>query len=287
MTHVSVFHIGPQKTGTTWLYRCFKEHPEIIVPFKDKTHFYDLNWTKNEDWYTQQFPRANPKSVILDPTPSYFRNPLAPQRIHEYNPTAKIIICVREPITRAFSHYWHEKRKKSISYGFEDVLGNYDLYCSWIETGFYAYHIERYLEYFDRKQILVQFFDLLENDPQKFFIEACDFIGISSDFLPSIINVKVNEGIGLSRAKSVRRLVVIREYLEKLKMQRTVAVLQSLWDLQKQLVSRQSDSRTERDRETIHDVNRNVVSELQQIYRPWNLRLSEVLGQDLPKTWLY
>jgi hypothetical protein len=48
---VDVFIAGSQKTGSTWLYECFKEHPEILVPKKDAIHYFTINHDLGHDWY--------------------------------------------------------------------------------------------------------------------------------------------------------------------------------------------------------------------------------------------
>ena len=111
MKPVDIFHIGPQKTGTTWIYRCSREHPEIAVPPKDSIHYFDMFYPRGRGWYAEFFADAKPGQKLIDPTPSYIRSPLAAARIYEENPEAKIVLCLRHPIERAFSHYWHEKKR--------------------------------------------------------------------------------------------------------------------------------------------------------------------------------
>ncbi|MCS3939541.1 hypothetical protein GGP84_002173 [Salinibacter ruber] len=127
---------------------------------------------------------------------TYIRSPWAPRRIARENPNAKIMLCLRDPIDRAFSHYWHEKKKGKISFEFEEVLENYDLYSSWLEPGFYAEHIERYLQYFDREQILCLHFETLRDDEREFMRQILHFADIDDDFEPSWLNKKSNEAGG-------------------------------------------------------------------------------------------
>ena len=63
--------IGAQRAGTTWLYECLREHPEIFLPETKELHYFDLNHEKGDEWYFQHFEeetlriRTNPKSVVL------------------------------------------------------------------------------------------------------------------------------------------------------------------------------------------------------------------------------
>lgn len=192
MRPVDAFHIGPQKAGTTWIYQCLSEHPEVGCPPRNAIHFFDMHYHLGREWYAAQFRGQESKKVLLDPTNSYLRSPVAPRRIARENPKAKIIVCLRNPVERAFSHYWHEKKKRRYDFAFSEILENYDLYACWLEPGFYAVHIERYLEYFPREQILCQLFDDLESDPPAFLRQLLDFIEVDRDFGPSVLEERVN-----------------------------------------------------------------------------------------------
>jgi hypothetical protein len=192
MDRVELFHIGPQKSGTTWIYECLAAHPGIAVPPRDSIHYFDMHFARGPSWYDRHFASAQPGRRRFDPTPSYLRSPWVPRRVAAYNPEARIALCLRHPIDRAFSHYWHEKKKGRLRYDFAEVLRNYDLYASWLETGFYAEHVERWLAHFPREQILVQRFELLGADPREFLRELLAFFGMDEAFEPPVIDRKVN-----------------------------------------------------------------------------------------------
>jgi hypothetical protein len=193
---VEVFHIGPQKAATTWVYRCFDEHPEIACPPTGAIHFYDIYYSKGGGWYESFFSDAREGQIRFDPTFTYIRSPWAPRRIAADNPEAKIICFLRNPIDRAFSHYWHEKKKGKIAFEFEEVLENYDLFSSWIEPGFYAEHLERYLRHFPREQLLCLPFYLLTEDDEAFLRRILEFIDVDPSFRPSWLGKKANEAGG-------------------------------------------------------------------------------------------
>jgi hypothetical protein len=141
-------------------------------------------------WYARQFPNGN-ESYLYDPTPSYIRSPMAPKRISEENPDAKILVCLRDPVDRAFSHYWHERSKGKIEFAFEEVLENYDLYQNWVEPGLYGHHLQRWWDYFGEEQFLIQTFESLSDGPKEFYGQILDFLGIG-DHTPSVLQEKVN-----------------------------------------------------------------------------------------------
>lgn len=184
---------GPQKCATTWIYQCLKEHPDVLVPKRDSIHYFDMNYEEGEDWYRSHFSHHDGEPIIGETTPSYIRCPNGPKRIHETVPDAKILFSLRNPVERAFSHYWHEKEKNKISFQFEEVITNYDLYQNWVETGQYYRHLQRYRKYFDDEHIGVFFFDDLVSSETDFITEIYEFIGADPTFTPSVVGQKVNQ----------------------------------------------------------------------------------------------
>jgi len=167
---------------------------------RDSIHYYDMFFHKGPEWYAAHFEGAQSSQLLFDTTPSYLRSLRAPERMYRDNPDAKLALTMRHPVERAFSHYWQERKNPQRHYEFSEVLSNYDFYASWLEPGFYAEHIERYLEYFPRDQLLCQRFDLLEQNPRAFLRALLEFLAIDADFTPSWIDTRLNE------AKVVRNL---------------------------------------------------------------------------------
>lgn len=191
MGRVGLFHLGPPKTGTTWLYQCLREHPGISAPRTDTVHFFDMHFHRGEAWYHQQFGSAE-GTLRFDPTPAYICSPRAPGRIARYNPDAKLIVCLRNPVDRAFSHWWHLKKSGATSLGFEDVLVNYNSYATWLEHGFVAIGLERIVELFGRERLHVMDFDEMRRNPADEYRAVCEFAGIDPGFTPSPLNKRVN-----------------------------------------------------------------------------------------------
>lgn len=202
----TVFLAGCQKTASTWIYHCFKEHPEVFVPEKDALHFFTINHFRGLDWYAKLYEQAASNQVLVDPTPSYIRDPKAAQRIFEYNSDAKLIFSLRNPIDRAFSHYWHMKRKGLISYTFEDAVsyggfGNIDLYQNWIQSGMYLEQLQPFIDLFPRDQLKVVLFEDLKTDPKAFIQEIFQFMDIEASFEPSVLHSKKNQASKKGKSK--------------------------------------------------------------------------------------
>src|SRR3989339_1804269 len=104
---VDIIGIGVQKSATTWLYTCLSEHPEIRCSSKEEMNYFDdsLSYSKGFEWYHAHFKFGAWKTAEYSPT--YFYDKNVPARIHTYNPDSKLILSLRNPIERAFSHYRH------------------------------------------------------------------------------------------------------------------------------------------------------------------------------------
>lgn len=221
---IDIFHIGPQKTATTWVYRALSEHPEMLVSQVDSVHYFDMNY-EDDSWLTKNYQdivNAQNK-LVFDPTYTYIRSIHAPQRIYDHNKDAKIMLTARNPVERAFSHYWHERKKDRFNFAFDEVFKNFDLYANWVEPGFYHKHYLKYREYFSEDQIRILFYDDLVNDPCHFFAEICEFCGIDSGFKPSILNRKVN----VASVYKSRRSKMIETKVRSLPLGKTMLKLKS------------------------------------------------------------
>lgn len=264
-------HIGPQKSATTWLYRCLSEHPGVSVAKTDEVHFLDIHFHRGLPWLTAQFEEDAGSRLRIDMTSSYLRSPLAPERAWAVNPDARVILCLRDPVERAFSHYWHEKKKLRFDYTFEECLENYDLFTSWVEPGLYALHASRWVQAFGRERVLMQDFAHLRRDPAAFLAEALDFLGLPLGSEPSVLNSKVNEARppGRKRAKALRRAVE-RSPLGPLAVRMARAL-------------RRPQTATGRRMERLEDVDPAVIAALREIFEPDICALEELAGRALPQ----
>jgi hypothetical protein len=194
---VNFFLAGFQKCATSWIYESLGEHPDVFVPDIDEPHFFTINYYKGIDWYNNLYSSYGGEKALGDTTPTYGKSAIAAERINKYNEDAKIIFSIRNPINRAFSHYWHEKKKKKIEFKFEEAVeyrgvGNHDLYENWIKTGFYDLYIEKYCKIFGKENVSVVLFDELKKNPKKFIKNIYSSIGVDTSYKPTILDKRIN-----------------------------------------------------------------------------------------------
>ncbi len=276
---VPFFHVGPPKTGTTWVFECLREHPRICCPPEDKIHYFSMLFHRGVDWYHGHFEACDPSRFLLDPSPSYFSSEMAAARISGYNPDARIIVCLREPVQRAFSHYWHLKKQLVIDFEFEDALDKHDVFIPWIETGFYAHHLRRWFRHFPRDRVLVQRFEDLQASPRGFLREILEFLGLPADFEPSVLDTRVN--VARERDQRWKRRFdakvrpVIRSGLEQVGLRPLARGMKDkVVPLAGKVLPRGA-------RERFEDVPPEVRRELRQLFAADVEELEQMLGWDL------
>lgn len=111
----NLFVIGEPKTGTTALYKYFKNHPQIFIPkTKEPNRFCkDLGRTISKKKYAKLYDELSDEKYAVDMSVRYAYSDEAPKEIHKYNPKAKIIYGIREPIS--FLKSFHRKKVKNLS----------------------------------------------------------------------------------------------------------------------------------------------------------------------------
>lgn len=192
MTTPDFIFLGPPKSGSTWIYECLKSHPEVSMPRTDSLNYFDMNYFRGEKWYSSKL-NAEDEKRIGETSKNYLYDTHAASRISRDLEDSKLIVTLRNPVQRAFSHYWHNKQREGFERNFESCLQSYNDYQNWVVPGFYHHHISRFLEYFDEENIKIMFFDDLVEDDLEFIQEIYDFIGVDSDFEPEQAGETVNE----------------------------------------------------------------------------------------------
>ena len=184
--------LGSQKAGTTSLHRVLKQHPEIFMPEKKELNFFfhDSEYAKGEAYYQAFFaPALSTAKAIGEASPGYICHPQAPERIHRLVPEAKLIVTVRNPIDRAYSQYWDNRRSLSESMTFPEAIettleATYQPgKLGYFSRGTYLQYIHRYLALFPENSLLVLCFEELRNHPQKFYRRCFKFLGVDPDFI--------------------------------------------------------------------------------------------------------
>ena len=118
--------VGAQRAGTTWLHNCLSEHPQVSLPEEKELHFFDNeshDWIHPPYWqYHRCCRHSHPGQLWGDATPITMWWDPAPARIWRYNPSIRLVVCLRNPISRAYSHWSMEHARGKEPFNFDDAL---------------------------------------------------------------------------------------------------------------------------------------------------------------------
>lgn len=183
---------GTQKGGTSALHSYLREHPKVCMPEQKELHFFDSERHFRESridytFYHALFPKTENNKLIGEASPSYMYWYDAPRRLWEYNPKMKLIVLLRNPITRAFSHWNMESQRKAEHLPFWDAIKNERSRCrealphqhrvfSYIDRGFYLEQLRRLWTFFPEEQVLILPSDALRDSPRSTLRTVCDFL---------------------------------------------------------------------------------------------------------------
>jgi hypothetical protein len=199
--------LGAQRAGTSWLYACLIEHPQIWMPRKE-IHFFsrDRNWLRGYDWYESLFAASPPNVKTGEISTTYLDAEQTSKRIAARYPTVRLFASLRNPVDRAFSSYLNDIVAGNVppSTGFWDALESRPQY---IEQSMYARHLERFLNCFNREQLLFLVYEESTRNPLEFIQTIYRFVGVNGSFRPSMIERRVGWG-RVPRLPRIDRLIL-------------------------------------------------------------------------------
>lgn len=209
--------IGAERAGTTSLYRYLVQHPQIMSAtlHRKGAYYFATNFDKGVRWYRAHFPtelamrararRANVDRVISgEACPYYIFHPLVPERVHALLPDSRFILMLRDPVSRAYSHYQQETVRGSEHLSFEDAIkaeperlageeermlrepGYYSFHHqhhTYLARGLYLEQIQRWHASFPPDRLLIIDSAAFFKDPDTGFSEVLRFLGLTQKSL--------------------------------------------------------------------------------------------------------
>ncbi|KAL4648161.1 heparan sulfate glucosamine 3-O-sulfotransferase 3B1-like [Arapaima gigas] len=175
--------IGVKKGGTRALLEFLRLHPDVRA-LGSEPHFFDRHYARGLAWYRSLMPKALDGQIVMEKTPRYFVAAETPARIRCMSPEVKLIVVVRDPVTRAVSDYAQIISKTPHVASFETLTfknrtsGHIDWRWSPIWIGLYAQHLERWLAHFSLSQIHFVHGERLIGNPAEELGRVQDFLGL-------------------------------------------------------------------------------------------------------------
>lgn len=228
---VSFVLAGAAKAGTSSVFRHLDDHPQIFMSAIKEPKFFQWdgedfrystelderiykNSIKSFSKYQELFAGADANMLTGEASASYLYHPRVAQRLNARFPESKILILLRQPADRAFSHYLHTKRLGYEPLSFERALeaepGRIEAKWgpSWhyASQGYYSSQVKRCIDVFGPERVQITVFENFVADPSSSMQEIFSFLGVSSDAPSPNLGAIQNEG-GLPLIKSFQRLV--------------------------------------------------------------------------------
>lgn len=229
---------GCSRSGTVALNRYLSQHPEIIMASRKEVHFFnkDVHFKQGKNWYRSFFPLKifSEKKIIGEATPSYIHNPKSAKRIFEILPNVKLICMLRNPIDRAYSHYFHNIGKKGReSLEFEDAIeqensrisyekynkifdGENFFHYSYLDRGLYLEQILEWMKIFPKEQFLFIKNEDLENNIDKTLNDIFKFLNLKPYNIPNKKKINVGNYPPMKKDTRLKLIEFFRENNKKL-----------------------------------------------------------------------
>jgi hypothetical protein len=185
-------------------------------------HFFTNNYASGVESYLKMFSSKTKKQIAIDTTPYYICHPAVPKRVFKDFPYIKLVVLLRNPIDRAYSH-WNlahriqnvdphifpvaiNKEEKRIAGGGRD----WQVY-SYKARGLYAEQLERWFKLFPREQFLIIQSEVFFKQPRKIYQDVCAFLGIPHE-LPENFKFKPYQKIPAHRIPQDAREVLVEYF---------------------------------------------------------------------------
>jgi hypothetical protein len=173
-------------------------HPRVYFPPQKELHFFSSYSDSLKDGrlettglasYFSHFAAAGAEQICGEATPSYLFDKGACERIQRVLPSVRLVVILRDPVARAWSHYWHQVRRGREQLGFEEALEaeerrlatedpRQQARFSYRARGRYIESLRRYESRFSREQLCVVFLEDLRREARPVIEQICAHLGI-------------------------------------------------------------------------------------------------------------
>lgn len=190
--------VGAAKCGTTWLYQMLNQHPDIFIPDCKEVHYFNafhpetlkpnLNNKHDLTWYHHHFQEALPHQLKGDFSTTYFRELDTATTLKAYHQDLKIIVILRNPVERAWSHFQFLYTRGGIKQ--DNFFKAIEEVPSIITIGKYHQLLECYAQYFDSNQLKIMLYEELQ-DPSLVLTSLIQFLDLPH-FSPKGLHDRIN-----------------------------------------------------------------------------------------------
>ncbi len=303
----NLFIVGQPKSGTTALHQFLGQHPEIYMSSIKEPHFFCADFHlesdraygkqrffdfRNEAAYLQLFSKAKDVKVAGESSTNYLYSQVAAEKIHNFNPDAKIMIILREPAKFLYSLHSHyvkfteenepdflsalalePERKQEQSLSPRVTSPSYLYYSQRVQ---YYQQVKRYCDRFKPNQIKAVVFEDFQLENDRIFREILEFLGVDPSFIPEYSAVNVNKEVKFKAVNNLINSPLVKNISKNLISQEFNEFIRD--NLVEKFLWHQAPKAT---------MPEDLKLQLMQQYQPEVSKISELLGIDLVTKWRY
>lgn len=292
--------VGAAKSGTSSLWHYLRQHPQVYMPVNKEPNFfafagqrpdyrgpapddviydqlYQYSVTESAD-YQALFAEADNAIAVGEASVRYLYFPEAAERIWHHLPSAKLVLMLRDPVERLYSHYcmnvgMYGLEPLSLAQALVQEPARKAAHWGWdwhyASVGRYYEQVKRYIDRFPREQLKIFLYEDFCQDTLSVVQQIYAYLGVDSDFCPNLSSRSKPAYIPKSRAlyRFMNEPNRPRSWLEKLLPAQT---FEALIDQLMQLNAR-----------PIPLLDEHLRIELQQIFRPDIEKLQDLINRDL------
>ena len=303
----NLFIVGQPKSGSTALHQFLGEHPEIYMAKIKAPHYFCHDFHdesdrfhgmklyfdyRDKESYLKLFSQAGSEKIVGESSDHYLYSQVAAQEIYRFNPDAKILIFLREPVSFLCSLHNHfvkvtneveEDFTKALALEALRVQGEAispRIMCpSWAHYSQrikYADQVKRYYELFYPTQIKIIIYEVYRDNNGSVYRDILNFLEVDTQFTPRYQHKNVSKEVRFKRLNNLLNNQIIKNITKNLFSQqfndmiREKLVEKYLWrEVSKPPVSEE------------------MRNELMQAFKPEVIKISNLVGLDLEKEWGY
>lgn len=307
MKKPNLFLVGLDKAGTTALHEFLSQHPQVFMSFEKEPGYFAKDVHKESDRhygrrkfyrfrkekdYLELFKEAKKQKIVGESSTIYLFSKFAAKEIYKFNPKAKIIISLREPVSYIYSSY-----KMSYALGKENAK-DFETAIKWTnerrrgkkvpplfgcpsatvypDKVKYFDQVKRYLEIFPKKQVKIIIYEDFRKDNKKTYKEILKFLEVNTNFSPNFETVNITQQPRFSQ--KINRFVFSSKVKDSTRQILPKTLRESLKSSVKKMVLKKS--RPEK-------INPRLRDFLKKRFKPEVEKISKLIKKDLVKKWGY
>ena len=199
---ITFFMVGCQRCGTSWTDAALREHPQVFLPQKKQSYFFDRNYDKGIEWYLENFTQVTEQDVAVGEIATGYCLPHAIPLMARHFPDVKLIMVMRNPIDRAYSNFQIRQTEEGWKSFEHAIEGDSDL----LTRGQYIDQIDELLNHYKKEQLLCMLYDDLHVDDRRYLRTILEFIGVESEVDSKLFGQRKNAAMFTGTRKQLHRL---------------------------------------------------------------------------------